>query len=101
MKKQLIILAVITLFVSCQVTRTTIGSGPVGKNTDSEVFSKQKQMYLLRGIVPLGFAQVQLHPSGNYQIKTSKKFIDCLVEGLTFGVFTMQTVEVLIKAEKK
>ena len=101
MKKQLIILAAIAIFTSCQVTRTTIGSGPIGKSVENVTYSKVKQMYLLRGVVPLGFAQAKLHPSGNYQIKTSKKFIDCLVEGLTFGLFTMQTVEVLIKEEKK
>lgn len=101
MKKSLFILALFAILTSCQVTRTTIGTGPVGKNTKNEVFSKQKQMYLLRGLIPLGFAQVQLHPSGNYQIKTSKKFVDCLVEGLTLGLFSMQTVEVLIQPEKK
>lgn len=102
MKKTLLSLAFVTIFfTSCQVTRTTIGNGPIGKQPDNQTYSKTKQMYLIRGIIPLGFAQVQLHPSGNYQIKTSKKFIDCLVEGLTFGVFTMQTVEVLIKPEGK
>lgn len=101
MKKSLLSLALILVLNSCQVTRTTIGSGPVGKSIQNKTYSKTKQLYLFRGIVPLGFAQAQLHPSGNYQIKTSKKFIDCLVEGLTFGIFTMQTVEVLIKEEKK
>jgi hypothetical protein len=43
MKKVLIAMFVTLIFSSCYVTRTTVGSGPVGNDPTAQVYSKVKQ----------------------------------------------------------
>lgn len=95
--KKMIFILVVALTASCYTTRTTVGSGPMGKDATAKVFSKVKQSYLFRGAIPLGFAQASLPKDNNYQIRTSHKFIDLFLTSLTFGIYSQQTVEILTK----
>lgn len=89
--------AILLLFSSCMVTRTTIGDGPVGKQGKTEVYSKSKQFYLFWGFVKLGKGQPAIPEDKNIQVKTSFNVFDALVTTLTGGIFSMQTVKILIK----
>ena len=82
------------------VTRTTIGDGPVGSNGSTEVFSKSKQMYLFWGFVKLGSSQPVIPEDKNVQIKTSFNVVDAIVTSITGGIFSMQTVKVIVKKEE-
>lgn len=97
MKKTLLTFAIAGAMTSCMVTRTTVGSGPVGNDPTAKVYSKIKQGYVLNGLVPIGTRQVKLPETAAYQIKTSKKVGDALITGITFGIYTRQTIEVLVK----
>ncbi len=89
-------MTLLVILCSCNVTRTSIGNYPLGKQENSEIYSRVKQRFLLRGAIPLGFTQVKLPPEGNYQLKTSTRFIDVLFSALTYGLYSQQTIEVLI-----
>lgn len=97
MKKVILALFLGAFLTSCMVTRTTIGDGPIGKDPNAKVVSQVKQGYVLRGLVPIGTKQVQIPITGGYQLRTSHKFVDGLITGLTFGIYTQQTIEVLQK----
>lgn len=97
MKMSSVFLAVFLLLSSCMVTRTTIGDGPVGKKGKTEVYSKSKQFYLFWGFVKLGKGQPVIPEDKNLQVKTSYNVFDALVTTLTGGIFSMQTVKILVK----
>lgn len=92
-----VLLAVLLLFSSCMVTRTTIGDGPVGKQGKTEVYSKSKQFYLFWGFVKLGKGQPAIPEDKNLQVKTSYNAFDALLTTLTGGIFSMQTVKIIVK----
>jgi len=96
MKKIAFMLLLAVSFTACTVTRTTIGSGPVGKDP-AKVFDKTHQRYLIQGIFPLGFSQSRIPDDKNFQIKTSFTFIDALLTGITGGFYRQQTIEILVK----
>lgn len=96
--RPLILCLSFTLFLSsCMVTRTTVGDGPVGKRGHATVYSNAKQLYLFWGLVPLGRTQPAMPPHRNIQIKTSTNIVDLLITGVTGGLFSTQTVKVLVK----
>jgi hypothetical protein len=92
-----IILTVTMLFSSCYVTRTTVGNGPVGKDPSAQVYSSAKQMFLIAGIFPINNADPAKPADGNYQIKVSTNFWDAVVSSITWRIFDMRTVRVLVK----
>lgn len=95
-----VITAIIALTLSsCLVTRTTVGEGPTGKGGHKKVYSKTKQVYLFWGFMSLGNSQPSVPKHGNVQVKTSYNVVDAFVSGLTAGLFSMQTIKILVKKE--
>ena len=81
---------------SCYINRTTVGDGPVGKDTPATHYSHAKQMYVLWGLLPLKHTQPAAPIGCGYQVKTSFNFVDALVSGLTAGIFSMRTVKIMV-----
>ena len=97
MKRIILLLAISAALTSCYVTRTTIGTGPMGNDKTAKVYSKVKQGYLLGGLIPLATKQAGMPDHTHVQVKTSFKFVDMLISGITFGIYSQQTVEVLVR----
>ncbi len=82
---------------SCYVTRTTVGNGPVGKESDVKVFSREKQVAILYGLVALNQPNPSKPTDNNYQIVTSFNVVDGIIKYLTGGLVTTETVKVVVK----
>lgn len=81
---------------SCMVTRTTIGEGPVGRSANTMVYSKTKQLYIFFGLIPLGHSQPAIPSSKDLQIKTSYNIGDVLINCITLGIVSSQTIKVIV-----
>jgi Bor protein len=97
--KKLIVLSIAlpVLLSSCYVNRNTVGSGPVGKDPNVTTYSQAKQLYLFKGLVALNNPDPAKPTDGNYQIKTCQNLVDDVVSSITFGVFNMRTIKILVK----
>jgi hypothetical protein len=82
---------------SCYVTRTTVGTGPSGKDANVTQYSSAKQLYLLAGLIALNNADPNKPTDGNYQVITKQSFVDGLVTGITCDIFSMRTIKVVTK----
>lgn len=86
-----------TLLPSCMKTQTYIGDYQKLTYNGSEnyyEYYKGKQCYLLAGLIPLKNNQPTTPPETNCEIKTKMTFVDCIVSGVTYGIFYMQTKEI-------
>lgn len=82
---------------SCLKTQTYVGDYQKLTYNDSENYYPiytAKQCYLIGGLIPLGRKMPEQAPSDNCAVKTKVKFIDGLVSSVTFGIFSMQTIEI-------
>jgi hypothetical protein len=80
--------------------RVTIGSGPVGRQGSSKVYSKTKQLYIFWGLCPLGRSQPAIPEHKNIQIKTSHNIGDLLISFITFGIIDSRTVKILVNGDQ-
>ena len=96
--KFLAVLSFAAMFLSsCTKTQTYIGDYQKLTYNGSEnhyEYYKGKQCYLLMGLIPLRNNQPETPPETNCEIRTKLTFVDCLVSGMTFGIFGMQTKEI-------
>ena len=82
---------------SCYSTQTFVGDYQKLTYNGSENFYEYytgKQCYLLGGLIPLGKKMSENPPLTNCEICTKQRFVDMLVSGATFRIFSMQSVTV-------
>jgi len=96
MKKRVFTLAVgvllcSTLFTSCYTYTTVVGKGAKG---DQKV-SKWNH-YVIYGLAPVGVSDAKAMAEGatDYTVTTKHSFINGLLAGLTFGIYTPTTTTV-------
>ena len=90
--KNTILLAVLAVSLSSCYTHTyMVGDGP-----QRGVELKEKNHFLIYGLVPLGTANPgeMAGSAANYQVTHSHTFIDGLINALTFGVYSPTTTTV-------
>ena len=98
MKTKIIILAAMFSLTSCMTTKTNVGE--YKQQTGKEcVYSKGKQVWLLWGIFPVGRTHVETPTDGNCQVVTRFTFVDMLIQGLTAGIVTTETIKVKVKKQ--
>lgn len=96
MRKFILFIFCALLFSSCMTTRTNVGNYREQEKTGGKTYTyaRGKQCYLFWGLVPLGRTNVATPPHGACQVRTSYRFLDALVSGITGGIFAMQTITV-------
>ena len=82
---------------SCTVQRYVIGDGPVNKDEVKSVYSSDRNLYLIYGLIPLNKTNPRIPANGNYQIKTCHNVFDALISGITCGIITSRTTKILVK----
>lgn len=99
MKKVLLSIALFSLVTSCMVTKTPIGEF---KEAEGKVktYSKQKQLYVLWGLIPIGRATANTPNEMPYQVVTKYNLGDVVVTYLTGGLFMTYTIKVEVKKLK-
>lgn len=92
MKRQILritlLLCITVLFSSCYVNTFSVGKG-----AQTGIKYKQKNHYLLGGLIPLGNADPKTMVSGaaDYDVKIKFTFVDYLIAGITGGIYTPTT----------
>jgi hypothetical protein len=80
-----------TLFTSCYTYTTVVGAGAKG----NEEVSKWNH-YVIYGLAPVGVSDAKVMANGatDYTVTTSQSFVNGLVSGLTFGLYSPTTTTV-------
>ena len=80
------------LLTSCYTYSTVVGEGAKGTQ---EV--KKWNSYVLFGLIPVGVSNPKqlAGDTKDYSVKTSQSFVNGLVAGLTFGIYTPTTTTVM------
>ena len=92
-------------FGSCYVSRVDVGSKEylAGKK-DYKIFttySQIKKEYLFWGLIPLNpHLQPAVPVDSDYTIQTHCDAFDVILPVLTYGIFGMQTIKVLVKPKE-
>lgn len=91
MKKIIASLSLLALLTSCYNTRILVGD--VKPNDPLKEVNRVWTHHLIFGLVPLDNAKqnpAEFLPSGqqNYVVKTNQSFLNGLVSGVTFGIYT-------------
>ena len=70
---------------SCYSYNTFVGTGGKGQEASS-----QWNHYILFGLVPVGISNPKMMAGDaqDYQVNTKQTFVNGLVSGLTFGIYT-------------
>ena len=96
MKKKIIQLIAGTLlcsclFTSCYVYTVVVGTGAKG-NTEVTKWNS----YVIYGLVPVGVSDAKVLAGGatDYTVTTRQTFVNGLVSGITFGIYTPTTTTV-------
>jgi hypothetical protein len=95
MKKTLmnisLLLFVTTLFSSCYCYTSVVGKGP-----QSNVQVTKWNHYILFGLAPIDVSDSKSMAGGatDYSVLTRQSFVNGLVSGLTFGIYTPTTTTV-------
>lgn len=79
------------LLTSCYSHTMHIGEGAQGTISDT-----QWNHYIIYGLVPVGVSDTRQMASGakNYTIHTRQSFINGLISGITFGIYSPSTTTV-------
>ena len=87
----ILVFAMGMLFTSCYKYTTEVGKGAQGTE---EV--KQWNHYLIFGLVPVGVSdpQVLAGSTEDYDVEVKHSFINGLLQGVTFGIYTPTTTTV-------
>lgn len=82
------VLGICCMMTSCYTYTATVGKGP---QTGIEV--KKMNHYLIYGLAPVSVSNAKEMAGGaeNYEITVTHTFIDGLINGLTFGLYTPTT----------
>lgn len=90
MKKVLFVILGVVCLSSCYNTRILVGNVQV-KEPVVKV-NREWNHHLIGGLVPLGNASMvakdYLPENENYVVKTNMSFLNMLVAGITFGIYT-------------
>jgi predicted small secreted protein len=95
MKKALNLLAILfassMLLSSCYSYTTIVGNGAQGNEQITEW-----NHYVIYGLAPVGVSNAKAMAGGaeNYTVHTRHSFVNGLVSGLTFGIYTPTTTTV-------
>lgn len=95
MKRSIKLLAAIiilpTLLSSCYSYTTVVGKGAQGNNAVS-----QWNHYVIGGLAPVGVSDAKAMAGGaqDYTVFTRHSFVNGLVAGITFGIYTPTTTTV-------
>ena len=108
MKNVILFLLIACFFGSCSVNENIVGKGPKSSIGDTKLYSHERQLYLLNGLIRLNKAKPELPEDGNYLIRTSHNVVDALIASFTFAIITSRTVKIYViwvppppKAKKK
>lgn len=98
MKNLVILLTIMSsLFLSsCMTTRTAVGDYREIQG-DTFTYSKGKQCYLFWGLLPIGRTNIATPRNGSCEVRTSYRFWDFFLTGITGGIFSMQTIKIKAK----
>lgn len=91
MRMVVILFAASMLLTSCYAYTSVVGDG-AQRNSQTTKWNH----YLLGGLVPLNISDSKQMAGGakNYTVFTSQTFVNGLVSGLTFGIYTSSTTTV-------
>lgn len=81
---------------SCMVTKTAVGNYKENKGQVYE-YSKDCQGYLFWGLLPVGKCHVDTPKDQACQVRTQTTFVDGLISSITAGIYSRQTVQVMVK----
>lgn len=90
--KKIVIASVLAFsLTSCYVHEYTIGSG-----AQKGVSKTKMNHFVIRGLAPIKTAEPEKMAEGakNYTVKTRFRFIDYLLGGITYGIYTPTTTTV-------
>ena len=94
MKKYILFICSLIVFVSCYTTKTNIGNyKQLEKTMQSYEYDQARQFYIISGLIPLGHPQPRI-PNEPCMIRVKSKFIDYLLSVASFGILSSRTVEV-------
>lgn len=97
--KFLVCLAIASVCLSsCMVTKTAVGNYKEGKG-QAYSYSKDRQGYLFWGLLPVGKCNVTTPTDQDCEVRTRTTFVDGLVSTITGGIYSMQTVQVMVKKD--
>ena len=87
-KLMILTLVVGTMMTSCYSYTTVVGDGA---QTGQEI--KVWNHYVIYGLAPVGVSNPTILTNGadNYTVTTKQSFVNGLVAGLTFGIYTPTT----------
>ena len=101
MKKRirfLVLAALVAMFLpSCMKTQTYVGDYQKQTYNGSEnyyEYYKGRRCYLFFGLIPLSKGEPNTPPPPNCEILTKQTFVDCILSGLTYNLFSFQTVRI-------
>jgi len=82
------IFAISMLLTSCYSYTTVVGNGPQGKGEVTKLNN-----YFIYGLVPANISDAKEMAGGatDYSVTTVQTFVNGLVSGLTFGIYTPTT----------
>ncbi len=90
-KMMAIVFASSILFTSCYSYTSVVGEGAKGNSQTT-----QWNHYVIYGLAPVGVSDSKQMANGaeNYTVFTRQSFVNGLVSGLTFGIYTPTTTTV-------
>ena len=83
---------------SCMVTKTSVGNYNENKG-QAYAYSKDCQGYLFWGLLPVGKCKVETPTDQACQVRTRTTFVDGLISTITAGIYSRQTVQVMVKKD--
>ncbi|HTA81695.1 MAG TPA: hypothetical protein VK783_02095 [Bacteroidia bacterium] len=102
MCRKFVIVTTLVIFLSmflssCYVSRTTVGNGPKNKEDTTATYSRARQYYLFIGLATLNKAEPKKPDEPNYEIVSYMSLLDVAITGVTFGILSSRTTQVLVK----
>ena len=96
MKKRFIQLIAGTLLCSCLLTSCYVYTVVVGEGAKGNTEVEKWNNYVIFGLVPVGVSDAKALAGGatNYTVTTRQSFLNGLVTGITFGIYTPTTTTV-------
>ncbi|MEX6626907.1 Bor family protein [Tenacibaculum salmonis] len=91
MKMIAVVFAASTLLTSCYSYTSVVGKGAQGNSQTTEW-----NHYVLGGLAPVGVSNSKQMADGakDYTVHTRQSFVNGLISGLTFGIYTPSTTTV-------
>jgi hypothetical protein len=96
MKRKLIQLMAGTLLCSCLLTSCYVYTVVVGEGAKGNTEVAKWNNYVIFGLVPVGVSDAKALAGGatNYTVTTRHSFVNGLLTGITFGIYSPTTTTV-------